>query len=133
MFAKTLSRFWFSLHRGPGCSACRKSGRISIDSNSSVVLRRGFSLGVTYSSSFSIFSSCSLLNRHSLSAGAVGIGQRRSIFINSETTPNPHSMKFLPGVEILSEELGTGMTTNIVVQYYYLCIWWLSLSLMFHI
>ena len=33
----------------------------------------------------------------------------RTIFINSETTPNPHSMKFLPGQEILPEEHGTGL------------------------
>jgi len=34
---------------------------------------------------------------------------RRNIFIDSETTPNPHSMKFKPGREVLSEEHGTGM------------------------
>jgi hypothetical protein len=33
----------------------------------------------------------------------------RSIFVNTETTPNPQSMKFLPGQEILPESFGTGM------------------------
>eukprot|EP01041_Mallomonas_annulata_P009369 gene9369-19431_t len=33
----------------------------------------------------------------------------RTIFINTETTPNPHSMKFLPGQVILPENFGTGM------------------------
>lgn len=31
---------------------------------------------------------------------------RRTIFINTETTPNPQSMKFLPGQEVLPEALG---------------------------
>ena len=34
---------------------------------------------------------------------------RRTIFINTETTPNPQSMKFLPGQEVLPEAFGTGM------------------------
>jgi len=34
---------------------------------------------------------------------------RRGIFIQTETTPNPHSMKFLPGEEVLPEQYGTGM------------------------
>ena len=34
---------------------------------------------------------------------------RRQIFISSEATPNPHSMKFLPGKEVLPENFGTGM------------------------
>lgn len=33
----------------------------------------------------------------------------RTIFINTETTPNPQSMKFLPGQEVLPETFGTGM------------------------
>lgn len=33
----------------------------------------------------------------------------RSMFIATETTPNPHSMKFMPGQEVLPEEQGTGM------------------------
>lgn len=33
----------------------------------------------------------------------------RSIFIDTETTPNPQSMKFLPGREVLPESQGTGM------------------------
>ena len=33
----------------------------------------------------------------------------RSIFIDTESTPNPHSMKFLPGKEVLPEESGTGI------------------------
>ena len=34
---------------------------------------------------------------------------RRHLFIDSETTPNPQSMKFLPGRQVLPEEAGTGM------------------------
>lgn len=33
----------------------------------------------------------------------------RNIFIDTEATPNPQSMKFLPGQEVLPEEFGTGM------------------------
>jgi Fe-S cluster biogenesis protein NfuA len=33
----------------------------------------------------------------------------RSIFIQTETTPNPHSLKFLPGEIVLPESFGTGM------------------------
>jgi Fe-S cluster biogenesis protein NfuA len=33
----------------------------------------------------------------------------RNIFIDTESTPNPHSMKFLPGHEVLNEKYGTGM------------------------
>jgi Fe-S cluster biogenesis protein NfuA len=33
----------------------------------------------------------------------------RSIFIDAETTPNPHAMKFLPGRTILPETHGSGM------------------------
>lgn len=36
-------------------------------------------------------------------------GGYRSLFINTETTPNPQSMKFLPGKEVLPEAYGTGM------------------------
>ncbi|KAJ1442875.1 scaffold protein Nfu/NifU N terminal-domain-containing protein [Ochromonadaceae sp. CCMP2298] len=35
--------------------------------------------------------------------------QTRSLFINTESTPNPQSMKFLPGQEVLPEAYGTGM------------------------
>lgn len=35
--------------------------------------------------------------------------QRRCLFIDTETTPNPQSMKFLPGREVLPEASGTGM------------------------
>jgi Fe-S cluster biogenesis protein NfuA len=34
---------------------------------------------------------------------------RRSLFVNTESTPNPQSMKFLPGKEVLPEAYGTGM------------------------
>ena len=35
---------------------------------------------------------------------------KRSLFIGTEVTPNPHSMKFLPqGMKVLPEEFGTGM------------------------
>ena len=35
---------------------------------------------------------------------------RRNLFIGTESTPNPHSMKFLPqGKEVLPEKFGTGM------------------------
>jgi hypothetical protein len=38
------------------------------------------------------------------------MGVSRSIFINTESTPNPNSLKFLPnGEEVLREEFGTGM------------------------
>ncbi len=37
------------------------------------------------------------------------VHQRRQIFIETETTPNPHSMKFLPGVEVLPQSAGTGL------------------------
>ena len=36
-------------------------------------------------------------------------GSWRSLFIDTETTPNPQSMKFLPGREVLPESSGTGM------------------------
>ena len=45
----------------------------------------------------------------STNSGALCSFQRRSIFIDSESTPNPHSMKFLPGSEVLPEVAGTGM------------------------
>lgn len=35
--------------------------------------------------------------------------QLRNIFIKTESTPNPQSMKFLPGREVLPENYGTGM------------------------
>ena len=41
--------------------------------------------------------------------GSQVIVQSRSIFIDSESTPNPHSMKFMPGCEVLPEVAGTGM------------------------
>ena len=37
------------------------------------------------------------------------VQQYRSIFIDTETTPNPQSMKFIPGREILPESAGTGL------------------------
>lgn len=33
----------------------------------------------------------------------------RSIFIDAVSTPNPHSMKFIPGREVLPEQFGTGL------------------------
>ena len=33
----------------------------------------------------------------------------RNIFINTETTPNPNSIKFLPGREVLPEKYGSGV------------------------
>ena len=45
-------------------------------------------------------------------AGAPPIAQslcRRSMFIQTETTPNPASLKFLPNRPVLSEDHGTGM------------------------
>ena len=59
---------------------------------------------------FSFSRSSTLLvnaGRGSLSRG--NVGAFRSIFIDSESTPNPHSMKFLPGSEVLPEIAGTGM------------------------
>jgi len=35
--------------------------------------------------------------------------QRRTLFIDTETTPNPQSLKFIPGREVLPESSGTGM------------------------
>jgi Fe-S cluster biogenesis protein NfuA len=36
--------------------------------------------------------------------------QSRSMFIQTEVTPNPHSLKYIPeGAEVLPEKLGTGM------------------------
>ena len=35
----------------------------------------------------------------------------RTMFIATETTPNPHSMKFLPGKEVLPEAFGTGLVS----------------------
>lgn len=40
--------------------------------------------------------------------GGVRTTLKRSIFINTESTPNPNSLKFLPGREVLPEEFGTG-------------------------
>ena len=37
------------------------------------------------------------------------LSQLRSIYIQTENTPNPNSMKFLPGQEVLPESQGTGM------------------------
>jgi hypothetical protein len=33
----------------------------------------------------------------------------RTLFVNTETTPNANSLKFLPGREVLPENFGTGM------------------------
>lgn len=35
--------------------------------------------------------------------------QRRSMFIQTETTPNPESLKYIPGEVVLDEKYGTGM------------------------
>lgn len=38
------------------------------------------------------------------------VSVRRTLFVNTETTPNPHSLKFKPdGKEVLPERFGTGM------------------------
>ena len=37
---------------------------------------------------------------------------RRSIFVKTETTPNPQSLKFLTGEQILPAHLGTGMVSD---------------------
>ena len=46
-------------------------------------------------------------------ARARGVGlrgpQRRSMFIQTEATPNPESLKYLPGQVVLDEKYGTGM------------------------
>jgi len=47
--------------------------------------------------------------RINVGGGGVHVLGRRSVFIDTETTPNPHSMKFLPGTTILPETSGTGM------------------------
>jgi Fe-S cluster biogenesis protein NfuA len=33
----------------------------------------------------------------------------RTVFIDTQSTPNPHSMKFIPGKIVLAEDMGTGM------------------------
>ena len=35
--------------------------------------------------------------------------QRRSMFIQTESTPNPESLKYIPGEVVLDEKYGTGM------------------------
>jgi NFU1 iron-sulfur cluster scaffold homolog, mitochondrial len=37
------------------------------------------------------------------------LGGVRTVFIDTVSTPNPHSMKFLPGQEVLPEVAGTGI------------------------
>mmetsp|Transcript_8203 Transcript_8203/g.13250 ORF Transcript_8203/g.13250 Transcript_8203/m.13250 type:complete len:264 (+) Transcript_8203:57-848(+) len=39
----------------------------------------------------------------------VGAVQKRSLFIQTEETPNPASLKFIPGQQVLPEEFGTSM------------------------
>lgn len=56
-----------------------------------------------------IGSAKALVNTSRGSRGRGSVGAFRSIFIDSESTPNPHSMKFLPGSEVLPEMAGTGM------------------------
>ena len=53
--------------------------------------------------------SLSRLPRYSPFTCSFGIIESRSIFIETESTPNPHSMKFVPGQEILPPTYGTGM------------------------
>ena len=47
--------------------------------------------------------------RNHLKTSLINSITKRSLFINTETTPNPHSMKFLPQQEVLPEKFGTGM------------------------
>jgi Fe-S cluster biogenesis protein NfuA len=50
-----------------------------------------------------------LLNRH-IRGNGIALAQSRSIFIQTETTPNPQSLKFLPqDKEVLPEKYGTGI------------------------
>jgi NFU1 iron-sulfur cluster scaffold homolog, mitochondrial len=52
----------------------------------------------------------SRFGRNFLKAGSANnFIAKRSIFIDTEATPNPQSMKFIPGQEVLPEEYGTGM------------------------
>lgn len=37
--------------------------------------------------------------------------QRRTMFIQTESTPNPASLKFIPGQTVLDEKFGTGMVS----------------------
>lgn len=39
--------------------------------------------------------------------------QRRSMFIQTEATPNPESLKYLPGQTVLEEKYGTGMVRSV--------------------
>lgn len=64
-------------------------------------------------------------------ARARGVGlrgpQRRSMFIQTEATPNPESLKYLPGQVVLEEKYGTGMVR-------FFCLWvvawgWLGMGI----
>lgn len=57
-----------------------------------------------------MLSSVSFFHRRShLKTSLTNSITKRTLFINTETTPNPHSMKFLPQREVLPEKFGTGM------------------------
>jgi hypothetical protein len=47
-----------------------------------------------------------LAHRHAAGALAAAATGRRSLFIRTDTTPNPNSLKFTPGVPVLPEEYG---------------------------
>lgn len=47
---------------------------------------------------------------------AAPLGAARSMFIQTESTPNPHSIKFLPGEAVLDDRFSTG-----VVRFLLLC------------
>lgn len=63
-------------------------------------------------------------------ARARGVGlrgpQRRSMFIQTEATPNPESLKYLPGQVVLDEKYGTGMVCKreigVRVRYGWSCL-----------
>jgi hypothetical protein len=38
----------------------------------------------------------------------------RSLFIRTEQTPNPHSLKFLPDMQVLPNNMGTGPPTYLL-------------------
>lgn len=56
-----------------------------------------------------MFSLCRSTRRPLLNISLVS----RSIFINTETTPNPNSIKFIPGIDVLPAQHGTGLAFEI--------------------
>lgn len=89
--------------RAPGFAVCRKS--IQADRSVSRLLPRQFTSSVP---SLSLHSSLKL-QREMAPAFRIYRGHQRSIFIQSEETPNPESIKFIPtGIVVLADTDGNG-------------------------